>query len=63
MTVQASTCDRALLRLGIRFFPITLGPMLMLTERGLALKKKLSTMGNHAVECYPGAAQDLRQEV
>ncbi len=52
-------CDRELLRRGIRFFPITLGPMRMLTERGLALKKKLSAMGYRAVECYPGAAQDL----
>lgn len=52
-------CDRALLRLGIRFFPITLGPMRMLTERGLALKRMLRTMGYRVVECYPGAAQDL----
>ena len=37
-------CDRALLRLGIRFFPVTLGPMRMLTERGLALKAKLNAM-------------------
>jgi predicted nuclease with RNAse H fold len=52
-------CDRALLRLGIRFFPITLGPMRMLTERGLALKSKLAAMDYQTVECYPGAAQDL----
>jgi predicted nuclease with RNAse H fold len=31
----------------------------MLTERGLALKKRLAAMGYQAVECYPGAAQDL----
>lgn len=52
-------CDRELLRRKIRFFPITLGPMRMLTERGLALKRKLRAMGCRAVECYPGAAQDL----
>lgn len=52
-------CDRALLRLGIRFFPVTLGPMRMLTARGLALKQKLRAMGCRVVECYPGAAQDL----
>lgn len=52
-------CDRELLRRGIRFFPITLGPMRMLTERGLALKKRLTAMGYQTVECYPGAAQDL----
>lgn len=52
-------CDRALLRYRIRFFPVTLGPMRMLTERGLALKYRLATMGYQAVECFPGAAQDL----
>lgn len=52
-------CDRELLRRGIRFFPITLGPMRMLTERGLVLKKPLVAMGYQTVECYPGAAQDL----
>ena len=52
-------CDRALLHLGIRFFPVTLGPMRMLTERGLTLKRKHRALGYRAVECYPGAAQDL----
>jgi predicted nuclease with RNAse H fold len=52
-------CDRALLRRGIRFFPVTLGPMRMLTERGLSLKRKLLKLGFQTVECYPGAAQDL----
>src|SRR2546422_9058914 len=32
-------CDLDLRRRGIRFFPVTLGPMRMLTERGLALKE------------------------
>jgi uncharacterized protein len=52
-------CDRALLHRGIRFFPVTLGPMRMLTERGLVLKSRLAAMGYQTVECYPGAAQDL----
>ena len=52
-------CDRELQRRGIRFFPITLGPMRMLTERGLLLKEKIEAMGYRAVECYPGAAQDV----
>jgi predicted nuclease with RNAse H fold len=52
-------CDRELRRRGIRFFPITLGPMRMLTERGLALKSKIETMGYRTVECFPGAAQDV----
>ncbi len=52
-------CDLELRRRGIRFFPITLGPMRMLTERGLALKAKIEEMGYRAVECYPGGAQDV----
>ena len=51
-------CDRVLQQRGIRFFPITLGPMRMLTERGLNLKKQMEILGHVAVECYPGAAQD-----
>jgi predicted nuclease with RNAse H fold len=52
-------CDRELRRRGIRFFPITLGPMRMLTERGMELKLKIERLGFRAVECYPGAAQDV----
>lgn len=52
-------CDLELRRRGIRFFPITLGPMRMLTERGLALKAKIEMLGYRAVECYPGGAQDV----
>lgn len=51
--------DLELRRRGIRFFPITLGPMRMLTERGLGLRKKLEARGLRTVECYPGAAQDV----
>ncbi len=52
-------CDRALRQRGIRFFPITLGPMRMLTERGITLKGKIVSLGYRVVECYPGAAQDV----
>ncbi|HNP31130.1 MAG TPA: DUF429 domain-containing protein [Nitrospirales bacterium] len=52
-------CDRELQFRKIRFFPITLGPMRMLTERGLALKTQIESLGYRAVECYPGAAQDI----
>ena len=52
-------CDRELQRRKIRFFPITLGPMRMLTERGLALKAQIETMGVRIVECYPGGGQDI----
>jgi len=52
-------CDRELLRRGIRFFPITLGPMRLLTERGIQLKRALTARGYTVVEVYPGAAQDI----
>lgn len=52
-------CDRELLKRGIRFFPITLGPMRLLTKRGIRLKKILVRRGYRMVEVYPGAAQDI----
>jgi predicted nuclease with RNAse H fold len=52
-------CDRELLRRGIRFFPITLGPMRSLTMRGIMLKEILLQRGYKVVEIYPGAAQDI----
>lgn len=54
-------CDRELLRRGIRFFPITLGPMRLLTKRGIRLKKALTARGYSVIEVYPGAAQDIWQ--
>ncbi|HET7319549.1 MAG TPA: DUF429 domain-containing protein [Nitrospirota bacterium] len=51
--------DRELMKRGIRFFPITLGPMRMLTARGIGLKKKLVRRGYAVIEIYPGAAQDI----
>ncbi len=52
-------CDRELQRRKIRFFPVTLGPMRMLTERGLKLQSRIQRLGLTAVECYPGGAQDV----
>jgi hypothetical protein len=52
-------CDRELQRLGIRFFPVTLGPMRTLTRRGIALAAKLAAGGVPSIEAYPGGAQDL----
>jgi predicted nuclease with RNAse H fold len=52
-------CDRELLKRGIRFFPITLGPMRLLTKRGIRLKRILARRGYKMVEVYPGAAQDI----
>src|SRR5215468_3557620 len=45
-------CDLELRRRGIRFFPITLGPMRMLTERGRRLAAILSSAGHKVLETY-----------
>jgi uncharacterized protein len=52
-------CDLELRRLKIPFFPITLGPMRGLTERGIRLKNRLETESFRVVEIYPGGAQDV----
>ncbi|MCI4363351.1 MAG: DUF429 domain-containing protein [Thermoplasmata archaeon] len=52
-------CDRELRRLGIRFFPLTLGPMRILTRRGIRLARRWRKRGLTVVEGYPGGSQDL----
>jgi predicted nuclease with RNAse H fold len=52
-------CDLALRRMRIKFFPITIGPMRMLTARGIRLKQRLGRLGIEVVETFPGAAQDI----
>ena len=52
-------CDRELRALGIRFFPLTLGPMRQLTARGMALAAELRAQGLTVIEAYPGGAQDV----
>ncbi|MDG6933366.1 MAG: DUF429 domain-containing protein [Nitrososphaerota archaeon] len=52
-------CDRELLKMGIKFFPITLGPMRMLTSRGMKLRSELERTGLSVIESFPGAIQDL----
>jgi len=52
-------CDKMLLKMKIRFFPVTLGPMRKLTERGINLKKLLEKNSNKVIEVYPGGAQDI----
>jgi predicted nuclease with RNAse H fold len=52
-------CDKKLFELGIKFFPITLGPMRMLTKRGIKLRKILEKNGYKVIEVYPGATQDI----
>ncbi|MEM3482578.1 MAG: DUF429 domain-containing protein [Candidatus Micrarchaeaceae archaeon] len=53
------SCDLELMAMHIKFFPITLGPMRMLTSRGMLLKKKLERLGFKVIESFPGGAQDL----
>ncbi len=45
--------------MGIKFFPITIGPMRTLTARGIRLTKMLRRFKVQVFETYPGAAQDL----
>ncbi|MEM3411999.1 MAG: DUF429 domain-containing protein [archaeon] len=52
-------CDKELLRMHIKFFPITLGPMRALTKRGIRIKKKIEKLGKTVLETYPGAVYDL----
>jgi uncharacterized protein len=51
--------DRELLRRGIKFFPITLGPMRELTKRGIFLRSIFENSGLRVIEAYPGGAQDV----
>jgi predicted nuclease with RNAse H fold len=52
-------CDLELRKRKIPFFPITLGPMRGLTERGMRLRAGLEGLGTRTVEMYPGGAQDV----
>jgi predicted nuclease with RNAse H fold len=45
--------------MGIKFFPVTIGPMRILTRRGIRLRKQLERFHKEVIETYPGAAQDL----
>jgi predicted nuclease with RNAse H fold len=51
--------DMALRRRKIPFFPITLGPMRLLTVRGMRLRDVLRDKGFRCIEIYPGGAQDI----
>ncbi len=57
--VHFRKCDLELRARGIRFFPITLGPMRSLTMRGIVLKRQLEKSGYRVIEIYPGGAQDI----
>lgn len=52
-------CDIMLREAGIRFLPVTLGAMRMLTERGMKLKAIIEKLGFEVIEVYPGGAQDI----
>jgi uncharacterized protein len=57
--VHLRESDKALLKMGIKLFPITLGPMRKLTERGMRLKNVLEAQNLIVIEAYPGGAQDV----
>jgi len=57
--VHLRECDRELLRRGIKFFPVTLGPMRQLTNRGISLRRILESKHFNVIEVYPGGAQDI----
>ena len=57
--VHLRECDEELLKRKIKFFPITLGPMRKLTERGIRLKNILEKKEFKVIEVYPGGAQDV----
>lgn len=59
--VHFRQCDLGLRKLGIKFFPITLGPMRMLTKRGMKLKQKIEKISKRikVIEIYPGASYDV----
>jgi predicted nuclease with RNAse H fold len=57
--IHLRKCDKELISMKIKFFPITLGPMRMLTKRGIRLRRILEKKGFKVIEVYPGAAQDI----
>jgi predicted nuclease with RNAse H fold len=57
--IHLRECDRQLLKMKIKFFPITLGPMRKLTKRGMKLRRILEKKGFNVIETYPGAVQDI----
>jgi len=57
--IHLRECDRELLKRGIKFFPVTLGPMRKLTTRGITLRRILESKHFKVIEVYPGGAQDI----
>ncbi|MGA2681114.1 MAG: DUF429 domain-containing protein [Candidatus Bathyarchaeia archaeon] len=57
--IHLRDCDKELLKRRIKFFPVTLGPMRKLTQRGINLRHLLEAEGRVVIEAYPGGAQDV----
>lgn len=57
--IHLRECDKEMLKMKIKFFPVTLGPMRKLTERGIRIKDLLEEAGLEVIEVYPGGAQDI----
>jgi hypothetical protein len=55
--IHLRKCDIEVRAMGIRILPLTIGPMRMLTERGIALKNEFERRGYRVIEAYPGGAQ------
>jgi hypothetical protein len=51
-------CDMELRKAGIKFFPLSLGPMRMLTKRAISLANLLKKQNKRVFETYPGAFYD-----
>ncbi len=58
-SIHLRESDRQLLKMGIKLFPITLGPMRKLTHRGIQLKNIFEAQKLVVIEAYPGGAQDV----
>lgn len=57
--VHLRECDKELLRRRIKFFPVTLGPMRKLANRGINIRRTLENNNFKVIEVYPGGAQDV----
>lgn len=52
-------CDKVLLKMRIKFFPLTLGPMRKLTLRGIKIKEELNSKGLSVIESFPYSVKKI----
>ncbi|MCW1293355.1 MAG: DUF429 domain-containing protein [Candidatus Parvarchaeota archaeon] len=52
-------CDIELKKLKIKYFPLAMKYMKILTYRGIEIKNKLEKLGIKVIETYPGAVYDI----